>query len=102
MTILTKNGFEVAPMSAHTARIMWDLSRHGPTRQCENVKTMAGWRAIRHQYRTHSTKALVIAAKAAREGNGMAYILHADDKVTRVMVDFYGKVRTSSAYPHRA
>ena len=102
MTILTKNGFECAPMSAHTARIMWDLSRPGHDRQCENVKTMDAWRAIRHQYRTHSTKALVIAAKAAREGNGMSYVLHADDKVTRIMIDFYGKVRTSSAYPNRA
>lgn len=101
MTILSKNGFEVAPLSAHTARTIWNLSLQGPTRQCENVKTVAAWRAIRHQFSTRSNKALVVAIKAAREGNGMSYILHADDKVTRVMIDFYGKVRTSSAYPQR-
>jgi hypothetical protein len=93
---ISKNGSSVAPMSAHTARAIW---REVQTdRQAPNVKTMDQWRAIRHQYRTTSTKALTIATKAARECS-MAYILHADDKVTRVMIDWQGNARVSSAYP---
>jgi hypothetical protein len=42
--------------------------------------------------------ALTIAARAARE-HGMVYVLHADDKVSRVMIDWKGKVKVSSAYP---
>ena len=100
MTVtIAKNGNAVPAMSSWTARTIWDLAQHGPVTQCENIKTVDAWRAIRHQYKTHSTKALTIAAKAAQE-HGMVYILHADDKVSRVMIDYSGKAKVSSAYPY--
>ena len=95
---ISKAGFPVPALTPRTARLMWDLSRKGPIRQCENVKTVSAWRAIQHQYASRSTNALTIAARAARE-QGMVYVLHADDKVSRVMIDWQGKVRVSSAYP---
>jgi len=95
---ISKAGFLVPALTPHTARLMWDLSRKGPIRQCENVKTVSAWRAIRHQYASRSMNALTIAARAARE-HGMVYVLHADDKVSRVMIDWQGKIKVSSAYP---
>lgn len=93
---ISKNGFIVAPMNDLTARAIWNAAQ--ADRQTPNVKTMGQWRALRQQYGTRSTKALTIAKAAARE-HGMAYILHADDKVSRVMIDWQGKARVSSAYP---
>ena len=96
-TIISKNGFHVAPMSAQTARAIWTAAQ--ADRQAPNVKTMCQWRASRQQYGTRSTNALTIARASAQQSGGMAYILHADDKVSRVMIDWQGKARVSSAYP---
>lgn len=95
-TIISRNGFHVAPMSAKTARAIWTAAQ--ADRQSPNVKTVCQWRAVRQQYGTRSTNALTIAVRASRE-QGMAYVLHADDKVSRVLIDWKGKVRVSSAYP---
>lgn len=94
-TTISRNGFEVAPLSSRTAKALW-LAR--ATRDATNVKTPIEWRASRSQYGTRATSALAIATKAARE-HGMAYILHCDDKVSRVMIDWKGRVCVSSAYP---
>ena len=101
---ISRNGFEVAPLSPRTAKIMWNLALRGPRTQATNVKTANEWCAMRHHFKTRSTNALTIAAKAASDqfasnGSSMVYILHADDKVSRVMIDWKGKVRVSSAYP---
>ena len=99
MPVISKSGFEVPDLNGRTAKLMWDLSRNGPARQCENVKTVSAWRAIRHQYKTRSTNALRVATIAAKQSGGMVYILHDDDKVSRVMIDWKNKVFVSSAYP---
>ena len=96
-TIISKNGFHVAPMSAQTARAIWAAAQAGLS--APNVKTVDEWRAVRQQYGTRSTNALTIARASAQQSGGMAYILHADDKASRVMIDWQGKARVSSAYP---
>lgn len=96
MTTTSKAGFEVSDMSATTARAIW---RARTAHVTPNVKTCMEWRASRKDYGTRSTNAIVIAKASARQSGGMAYVLHGDDKVSRVMVDWQGELRVSSAYP---
>jgi hypothetical protein len=83
------------PLTQKAARAIWD------SRGANNVKTADEWRAHTRKSGGRTGKPTSMAAQDARkQGNGgMSYVLHADDRVSRVH-HLGGKTYISTASPH--